>query len=76
MDMKMISSFSFEYLDRDDVKCTKIKNDTDFDCFIRINPIPPKRKFTDIFVIKKGTIFIFEYVLDLSKISIYFQADS
>lgn len=69
----MKHSFSLEYIRQDDRSFTRIKNETEFDCMIKINPIAPKRKFTDIYLVKKGTSLMFEGFLVLPEISIFFE---
>jgi len=54
----------------------KISNGSDYDVMVSIKPIKPKRKFTDILLVPKGTFLVHELRdgkdIDLSKLSISF----
>jgi hypothetical protein len=53
---------------------TKIINKTTYNCIIQIRPIPPKRKYDDVFLIKNDTyIIIDQEPLELTRIAIIFE---
>jgi hypothetical protein len=51
---------------------TRIANNSEYDILVSIKPIKPKRKYTDIALVAKGTFAIYEKSMDLSRLSISF----
>lgn len=55
-------------------KITKISNQSDFDVFISIKPVKPKRKIIDFLLVKNGCHIIDESEIDLTQIYISFTS--
>jgi hypothetical protein len=53
---------------------TKITNNSPFDLIVSETPIPPKRKYVDRILIKKGYSLTFE--IDLTLLSFKFDKDA
>jgi hypothetical protein len=63
-----------QYIEHD-AYVTQISNDSSYDCIIQLRPIPPKRKYTNILLVKNETFLILDQAkLDLKDISITFEA--
>lgn len=50
----------------------RITNNSNMDMIVSLKPIPPKRKYLDVDIIKKGTSLIQDGTLRLERIAISF----